>query len=163
MPTLYALLKLREGEELEVYPDSLKKPTVGIGHLVVPADKLKLGDKITAAQSAAFFKKDAAKAIAAAKSQAAKAGIKDKTFIVYLTSVNFQLGTKWHKKQKKTWALVLDGKYEEAAEEAAKSAWYKQTPKRVKDFQKALRNLPQEAPAKDSNDKAKDGPSLRLG
>lgn len=153
MPTLYALLKSREGEKLEVYNDSLKKPTVGIGHLVVPGDKLKLGDTITAAQSAAFFKKDSAKASAAAKSQAAKAGIKDADFIVYLTSVNFQLGTSWHTKQKKTWALILDGKYEEAAKEAANSTWNKQTPVRVKDFQKALRDLPQKAPAKDGGDK----------
>ena len=34
---------------------------------------------------------------------------------------------------------MLQGRYEEAADEAANSVWYRQTPVRVKDFQKALR------------------------
>jgi GH24 family phage-related lysozyme (muramidase) len=141
MPTLEQLLRQREGVKTKVYLDSRKKPTVGIGHLVTPADKLKVGDEITDAQVSDFFKKDSAKALAAAKSQASKAGISDSNFVVYLASVNFQLGTKWNTVHKKTWALIMDGKYEEAAQEAGKSTWAKQTPIRVKDFQQALRAL----------------------
>ncbi len=125
----------------KVYLDSLKKPTVGIGHLVTPIDKLKVGDEIDDARIQKFFKKDSAKAVAAASSQASEAGIKDSEFKVYLASVNFQLGTNWTSKFKNTWKLIVDGKYEEAAKMLEKSAWYKQTPIRVKDFQKALRNL----------------------
>ena len=44
MPSPKSLLALREGKRLDVYRDSRKKLTVGIGHLIVPADKLKLGD-----------------------------------------------------------------------------------------------------------------------
>ncbi len=44
MPSPDSLLALREGKRLDVYRDSRKKLTVGIGHLIVPADKLKLGD-----------------------------------------------------------------------------------------------------------------------
>jgi GH24 family phage-related lysozyme (muramidase) len=141
MPTLEQLLREREGVRTKVYLDSRGKPTVGIGHLVTPADKLKVGDEITDQQVSEFFKKDSAEALSAAKSQASKAGISDANFLVYLASVNFQLGTDWYKEHKKTWALIMEGKYEEAAEEAAKSAWARQTPVRVKDFQQALRAL----------------------
>jgi GH24 family phage-related lysozyme (muramidase) len=141
MPSLEQLLKEREGVEKKAYKDSVGKLTVGIGHLVVPADGLKLGDEITDAQVSEFFKKDSAAAVSAAKSQASQAKISDANFMVYLASVNFQLGTGWNKVHKKTWALIMEGKYEEAADEAGKSTWAKQTPVRVKDFQQALRAL----------------------
>jgi GH24 family phage-related lysozyme (muramidase) len=141
--TLEALLRLREGCKYKVYMDSRNKPTVGIGHLVTSADKLKLGDEIDDARVSAFFKKDSAKALSAAKSQAAKAGISDGQFVVYLASVNFQLGTNWNHTFKKTWDLIMKGEYEEAAKEAGKSSWNSQTPVRVKDFQLALRALPE--------------------
>src|SRR5947209_2817107 len=115
MASFEQLLRLREGVETEVYKDSRGKLTVGIGHLVTPADKLKLGDEITDQQVSDFFKKDSAKALSAAKAQAAKAKINDSNFIVYLASVNFQLGVDWYKIHKKTWALIMEGKYEEAA------------------------------------------------
>jgi lysozyme len=141
MVTLVALLKDREGNRLDVYPDSKGLPTVGIGHLVVAADKLKLGDTIDEARLMAFFKKDSAEAISAAKSQASKAGISDGDFIVYLTSVNFQLGSDWYKEHKKTWSLIMDGQYSEAAAEVKKSRWHSQTPVRTKDFMGALLKL----------------------
>jgi GH24 family phage-related lysozyme (muramidase) len=146
MPGLEQLLRKREGVIRKVYLDSRRKPTVGIGHLVTPEDNLKVGDEITDAQVSAFFKKDSAKALSAARSQASRAGIGDANFIVYLASVNFQLGTNWYTIHKKTWQLIMDGKYEEAAVEAGKSAWAKQTPVRVKDFQGALRALVKKQP-----------------
>ncbi|MEI9974829.1 MAG: hypothetical protein WDO73_23935 [Ignavibacteriota bacterium] len=73
------------------------------------------------------------------------AKIADPQFIVYLASVNFQLGHDWHRKFKKTWDLILKGHYKEAAVEVAKSSWNSQTPKRVQDFQHALRKLPEKA------------------
>src|SRR5262245_20143034 len=112
MPTLEQLLRDREGVRTTVYLDSRGKPTVGIGHLVTAADKLKVGDVITDQQVSEFFKKDSAEALSAAKSQASKAKISDSNFIVYLASVNFQLGTSWYKDHKKTWALIMEGKYE---------------------------------------------------
>jgi GH24 family phage-related lysozyme (muramidase) len=143
VPSLEHLLRMREGVRTKVYLDSLKKPTVGIGHLVVPADNLKVGDEITDRQVSEFFRKDSAKAVAAAKTQAAKAGIKDPSFLVYLGSVNFQLGTRWYLVFKTAWKLIVARKYEDAAKSLEKTKWFRQTPIRVKDFQKALRNLPQ--------------------
>jgi lysozyme len=137
-----ALMALREGNRTDVYLDSLGKPTVGIGHLVVPGDNLKVGDKISKEQVTAFFKKDSAAALSAARAQAAEAGIKDSAFISYLASVNFQLGTGWTGKFPKTWKMIVDGQYEDAAKALDGTAWAKQTPVRVKDFQDALRKLP---------------------
>jgi len=47
---------------LTVYKDDGGKPTVGWGHLVLPADKLSVGQKITLAKAEAFLKDDLNKA-----------------------------------------------------------------------------------------------------
>lgn len=52
------LIKFLESDELTVYRDSAGIPTVGVGHVVLPIDNLKVGDKITQAQSTAFLKQD---------------------------------------------------------------------------------------------------------
>ena len=142
MPTLKNVLKRREGYKLKVYKDTRGKLTVGIGHLVTSEDGLEPGDQVDNKRVDAFFKEDSGRAVAAARPQATKAGIEDSNFVVYLASVNFQPGDQWFGKFRKTWQLILDGKYKEAAEEAEKSTWAKQTPIRVKDFQKALLSLP---------------------
>lgn len=134
-------LLVREGKRNVVYRDSLGKPTVGVGHLVLPGDNLKVGDRITDAQVEAFLDKDARGAWAAANSQASQAGISDGCFIIALASVNFQLGTGWTKKFPTTWKLIQNGQYTQAATEVGRSLWAKQTPVRVQDFQKALRDL----------------------
>jgi GH24 family phage-related lysozyme (muramidase) len=136
------LLALREGRRKDVYLDSLGKPTVGIGHLIVAGDNLKLGDRITDEQVTALFKKDSAPAMRAARAQALEAGITDSSFIPYLASVNFQLGTKWTGTFPRTWRMIVDGKYEDAAAALNDTLWAKQTPVRVKDFEDALRRLP---------------------
>lgn len=146
MANFEQLMRRREGVRLEVYLDSLRKPTVGIGHLVTPEDKLKVGDKITQQQVSAFFKEDGAEAIAAAKRQAGLAGIKSVDFVVYLASVNFQLGPRWYRRFRKSWQLILDGQYEQAAASLTATRWFRQTPIRVKDFQRALRRLPPRSP-----------------
>jgi GH24 family phage-related lysozyme (muramidase) len=136
------LIACREGRRKDVYLDSLGKPTVGIGHLVVKGDNLKVGDRITDQQVTALFKKDSAPAMSAARSQALAAGISDAAFIPYLASVNFQLGTGWTGTFPRTWRMIVDGKYEDAAKALDETLWNKQTPVRVKDFQGALRRLP---------------------
>jgi GH24 family phage-related lysozyme (muramidase) len=56
-----------EGQKLKVYKDSEGHLTVGVGHKVLPADNLKLGDKITQKKSDAFFKSDMANAVSDAE------------------------------------------------------------------------------------------------
>lgn len=52
------LIRAFEGERLKVYLDPIGKPTVGVGHLVRPKDKLKVGQKITREQAEAFLLED---------------------------------------------------------------------------------------------------------
>lgn len=134
-------LMLREGKRNKVYKDSEGHLTVGVGHLVTDEDNLKLGDKISDEKVKELLRKDAQKAFRAAKEQAAEAGIESPDFIIALGSVNFQLGTGWRGKFKKTWELIKDGQYEEAANRLNKTKWNAQTPVRVQDFQTALRDL----------------------
>jgi lysozyme len=136
------LMILREGKRNTVYLDSLGKPTVGIGHLVLPEDNLRVGDQIDDARVDAFFQKDGAAALAAARTEAAQAGITSSAFIPYLASVNFQLGTKWTATFPNTWKMIVNGQYTAAANALNGTEWADQTPVRVKDFQDALRALP---------------------
>lgn len=142
---LKALLTVREGRRNDVYLDSRGIPTVGIGHKVLPEDNLKVGDVISDAQVEAFYAKDSKVALDAARSQAAEAGITDPKFIPYLASVNLQLGPNWRNDLKRTWADIMAGNYAQAAQDAADSRWYRQTPDRAKDFQGALLRLLPEA------------------
>ena len=135
------LMGLREGRRNDVYLDTRKKLTVGIGHLVLPEDNLKLGDKIGDERVDALFEKDGAAAMTAARSEAAVAGITDTEFIPYLASVNFQLGIKWTASFPHTWQMIINGDYENAANALEGTQWARQTPVRVKDFQDALRRL----------------------
>lgn len=52
--------KVTEGLILEVYADSKGLPTVGLGHLVLPEDKLKLGDAVTLEKARKWVKQDIA-------------------------------------------------------------------------------------------------------
>jgi lysozyme len=56
--TNFARQKVEDGFILTVYNDSKKLPTVGCGHLVTAADKLKTGEKITKDQAKEFLKSD---------------------------------------------------------------------------------------------------------
>ena len=55
-------LAQEEGIRLTVYRDVAGYPTVGIGHLVLPEDGLKVGDRITREQAMDFLKADLEKA-----------------------------------------------------------------------------------------------------
>ena len=137
------LLKSREGFKDVVYLDSLGLPTVGMGHLLTDAEKkqYKVGDKPPSATLEAWAQAETAKAYDAALAQAATLKGTTQNFINALASVNFQLGTEWNTKMKKTWAFMQSGEWEKAAVESQDSGWFKQTPVRVKDFQTALRAL----------------------
>lgn len=136
------LMMIREGVRYEVYRDSRGLPTVGIGHLVTPGDNLAVGDRITQARVDVLFEVDGSRAFDAAIEQCIEAGINDPTFLPYLASVNFQIGTAWPKNFPNTWRLICAGFYESAAANLNGSAWRQQTPTRVVDFQQALKRLP---------------------
>ena len=58
----FAGQQVTNGFILKVYNDSRALPTVGCGHLVTAADKLKLGDSIKEDAATKFLKKDLAEA-----------------------------------------------------------------------------------------------------
>lgn len=129
---------LREGERLTVYVDTEGYPTVGIGHKVLPHDKLKVGDRITKERSRALFWEDTKIAEIAALRQAEEIGIKNDGFICALISVNFQLGTNWTKVFKTTYPAIVRGDFDTAINNLRRSKWYRQTPVRVEDFIRSL-------------------------
>jgi len=139
-------LVAEEGEKLSVYQGKKDKPgvlTAGIGHKLT-AEELKSfseGDSVTAEQVQAWYEKDSEEALGAAEKQAKEVGETAPEFVAALASVNFQLGTNWKGEHKQTWKLMKEGKFKEAADEAANSKWHGQTPKRVEAFQDALRSL----------------------
>ena len=135
-------LKLREGVRYRSYKDSLGYLTGGVGHLL-SEEEAKLypeGSTIPSEVVDRWLVRDIALAKKASQIQAQELLEPSEKLIEALVYVNFQLGTGWYKIHKKTWKLMTQGRYEEAAIEAANSVWYRQTPVRVEDFQKALRN-----------------------
>lgn len=133
-------LKLREGVRYESYRDSLGKLTGGVGHLLSPLESVVYpeGTYIASPIVESWLVGDIEVAQKAAEKQCESLSEPSKELLEALVHVNFQLGTEWYKIHKKTWGLMLEGEYEKAAIEAADSLWYKQTPVRVEDFQKAL-------------------------
>lgn len=79
-----------EGRVLHVYLDSCKIPTCGVGHVVLPADGLKLGDLITEEQCEAFLAHDVGKCEAAING-AVKVDMTQNQFDA-LVSLSFNIG-----------------------------------------------------------------------
>ena len=136
-------LKLREGKENKTYKDTKDYLTGGVGHKLTKDEIIKypLNTTIPQSQIDKWLVQDSRKAIDAAKQQAEELQIYDPKFVEALTAVNFQLGTAWNTEHKNTWGFMKDGAFDKAAVEAADSDWYNQTPVRVKDFQKALKQI----------------------
>lgn len=130
-----AHLELREGKRNKVYLDSLGYPTVGVGHLVLKTDGLKVGDTISNERIREFLIKDSQRAWDAAKAQAKDLNRpSDWAFVEALGSVNFQLGTGWPKTFHATYEALKAGNKLLAISKLKKSLWAKQTPVRVQDF-----------------------------
>lgn len=119
---------------LHWYPDSEGKKTGGYGHLWRKGDPAVFDQDI----ANAWLEKDLNYARSGALKLLALLPFQTASLRDVLVSVCFQLGNDWYKEHKKTWKLMLEGRYNEAAKEAQISDWYRQTPVRVKDLQKAL-------------------------
>lgn len=119
---------------LHWYLDTEGHKTAGYGHL------WRKGDPVQVTQDLAnkWLSEDISSARSAAAKQLALLPIQTASLRDVLVSVCFQLGNAWNKEHKNTWRLMSEGRYNEAASEAQRSDWYKQTPTRVKDLQKAL-------------------------
>lgn len=134
-PKALELIKRREGLVLKVYKDSLGKLTAGYGHLIKPGEEAL---EITQSLADKWLIEDYQSALKAAKVQVKQLPFFTQELEDVLVSVNYQLGTGWTSKFKTTWGLLTQGRYEEAAREVENSLWHKQTPVRVRDFQRVL-------------------------
>lgn len=144
-----------EGSRLQVYVDTMGRPTVGIGHLVIASDNLKVGDTITSDRQAQFFNQDANKALSLARSQAEGANIVNPWFTAALADANFQLGN-FVAKNPNTWNAIVNAQHEldqkqfdkatadfnAAADSLNSGPWMSETPVRVHNLQDAIRAIP---------------------
>lgn len=130
----------REGVEYKVYRDSLGKLTGGIGHLVLPEDKLKEGDEISQELVDTWFEKDIQKSKTKAIAQCEELGITDFDIINIFISANYQLGD-FKKVFNETYLLIKAKKYAQAILNIATSKWMKQTPIRAGDMISAITKL----------------------
>lgn len=131
-------LTAREGCRETVYRDHLGHLTVGVGHLVTNSDNLALGIEISISRIEKFLKEDVEVSLRAARRQAEEIGIETDDFVLALTSVNFQLGTKWPRKFYETYPLLVEGDWETAIRKITISKWMYQTPTRAEDFIRAI-------------------------
>jgi GH24 family phage-related lysozyme (muramidase) len=148
---LYEHMKLREGYKNEVYLDTLDKPTCGIGHLLTASERedFPVGTEVDDYKIKEWYMEDITKALEAARDQAKLLSTSDDSFIIALTSVNYQLGTSWNRKFPTAWKCLCHKEYDKAIDEIVYadkkevrySRWYKQTPVRVEDFVKAINKL----------------------
>jgi len=148
---LYEHIKLREGYKSVIYLDTLGKPTGGIGHLLTREEKklYPVGCLLKETVIRDWYDEDIEKALQACNEQCKILNIHDIDFKISLTSVNFQLGTKWNRKFPSAWHALCHKEYDKAIdeimyankEEKRYSRWYKQTPVRVKDFVEAIEKI----------------------
>ena len=112
-------LKKREGVVYESYRDSLGKLTGGVGHLLSPREAVLYpeGTYIAPVMVDSWLVSDIALAKKAAQRQCEELLEPSQQLEDALVHVNFQLGTSWNKIHKKTWKLMTQGRYEEAAVE----------------------------------------------
>lgn len=117
------------------YKDSLGKTTGGYGHLQKRGEE---HIKITQAVADAWLQEDIGVARVSALAECEQLPFYTKELLDVLVSTNYQLGTEWEKKFPNTFALMKEGKFDEAAWALESSLWAKQTPVRVRDLQRAL-------------------------
>ena len=140
MKTLQEFLESREGKRYDVYLDSVGKPTVGIGHLVLKEDNLKVGDRVTEEQIAIWFDKDIQTAKNKAIAQCQELNIHDEEILNIFISANYQLGD-FKKVFNTTFDLIKNKKYAKAILNIAISKWMQQTPIRAGDMISAITKL----------------------
>jgi peptidoglycan hydrolase-like protein with peptidoglycan-binding domain/GH24 family phage-related lysozyme (muramidase) len=144
-PELVTMLTEFEGVKWIVYADQNGHLTGGMGHRIKDDELAAFpkGAAIPQAQVEAWAQQDVLEAWNRAKDMSAELGVDDHDFFVAMASMCFQNGLYWNTKHVKTWALMKEHRWEEAAVECADSDWARQTPDRVPGFQAALRSQAQ--------------------
>jgi GH24 family phage-related lysozyme (muramidase) len=130
------ILKAHEGESLTVYLDTRGFDTVGIGHKVLPEDKLFPGDTITKERSAALYLSDRQKAVDAARRLAPKFDTFPDPAQAGLVDMIFNMGEKTVSEMTNTLALINKQDWTAVAAKIDSSAfdkWRNQVGERVEE------------------------------
>lgn len=121
------------------YQDSLKKETIGYGHLVRQGESFPDGMTVDAANQ--LLKRDLDVAVNDANSWIALSGKPGEVQLILIEMV-YQLGKGGACEFKKFAAAIERRDYFAAAQELRASKWYTQTPNRVKEYASVLESLP---------------------
>ncbi len=134
-------LRLDEGVRLRVYKDSVGLPTVGVGHLVLPVDRLSLGDVITQARCEVLFSSDLARTIHACETKLEGWADFPGEIQEVLANMAFNLGIAGLLKFVTTLRHLRNKDYVQAAEALIRSKWYTQVGNRSKRLVARVRAL----------------------
>jgi len=118
-------IRLHEGYSLETYKDHLGFLTGGIGHKMLPGEKV----PTTEAGWLKLYEKDFDKAIEGAARVCEGMDLPDRKFGVFI-EMAFQLGENGLSKFKNALAAAKEKKWELCALELIQSKWHTQTPER---------------------------------
>ncbi|KWV93278.1 lysozyme [Erythrobacter sp. YT30] len=109
-----------EGVRYDVYRDVAGFPTVGVGHLVLPADNLKVGDTITHQRAMQLLEDDLAKAERGVRDLVGDLKVNQHEFDALVDLVfNVGVGTVSEEESPRLNAAIKAGDYEAMAEELA--------------------------------------------
>jgi lysozyme len=128
-------LRRDEGEVLHAYPDHLGYLTIGIGRLI---DKRK-GGGITSEEAAYLLANDIDRKTKQVEEKLPWVKDLDEARKGVLVNMAFQMGIEGLLGFKNTLRMVMEGKYEHAAENMLLSKWAQQTPNRAKRLSKQMK------------------------
>jgi len=132
-------LKIDEGVKLTVYLDSVGLPTVGVGHLVLNKDKLKLGDTITMERCDSLLESDMNVSLQNCGKLFPKFEVMPENIQQVIANMMFNMGLYRLSGFKKFIAALLAKNYSLAADEMKNSKWYTQVGKRAQRLEKKIR------------------------
>lgn len=130
------LVKLREGEKLFWYKDSLGKWTGGVGHLRRKGDPDTFGQY----ESTQWLLSDILGARKATDKQFAKLPFQTQALYDALVSCNFQFGNDFDTDFPDSFGKLVKGDLPGAIKGFQATLWARQTPTRVKDLVEAIRH-----------------------
>jgi lysozyme len=123
-PDYYNFIKSSEGCKYSIYKDSRGFNTVGVGHKMLPTDKIKASYSEKEIQ--AFFNKDVAAAEKIARKQFPNFDSLPDNIKEILVSLAFNLGNGGLNKFKNFKKYIHTKDYKNASRELKASAWFKQ-------------------------------------
>jgi lysozyme len=138
-PDYYNFIKSSEGIKYSIYKDSRGNKTVGVGHLMLPTDKIKAS--YSEKEVRAFFDKDLGAALIIARKHFPNFDSLSDDAKEIVVSLAFNLGSGGLSKFKKFKAAIANKDFTRAAKELRESNWYSQVGVRGKKYVAILNNM----------------------